>query len=136
MSILNSVELFDTLDDAERNTLSLYCQERFLPSGEALFSEGDDATALYVVKSGLLKAYKDRSDGENLVGHIGPNELVGEMALFDPDAPKLRMATVKAVNDSLLLVIMDYAILELSQKHREIYQKIADIMMERKKVSR
>ena len=55
------------------------------------------------------------------------------MALFDPDAPKKRMASVKAMDDVLLLVIMDYAILELSKKHQEIYGKIVNIMMKRKK---
>ena len=54
------------------------------------------------------------------------------MAIFDPDAPKKRMATVRAVDDSLILVIMDYAILELSRQHREIYDKIAQIIMSRK----
>ncbi len=39
MSILNSVELFDSLSDSERNTLSLFCQERLVHSGEVLFYE-------------------------------------------------------------------------------------------------
>ncbi len=86
-----------------------------------------------MVKSGTLKAYKERSDGEKLLGYIGTNELAGEMALFDPDAPKKRMASVKAMDDVLLLVIMDYAILELSKKHHEVYQRIVDIMLKRKK---
>lgn len=133
MSLLDSVKLFDSLDARERDTLALYCQERFLPKGEILFNEGDDATALYVVKSGLLKAYKDRSDGENIIGNIGPDELVGEMALFDPGAPKLRMASVKALNDSLLVVIMDYAVVELSKKSQEVYGKITEIIAKRKK---
>lgn len=133
MPILDSIELFESLTSSERETLSLFCQERLLRSGEVLFHEGDDAIALYVVKSGTLKAYKDRSDGEKLLGYIGINELAGEMALFDPEAPKKRMASVKAMDDVLLLVIMDYAILELSKKHQEIYQKIVDIMLKRKK---
>lgn len=133
MSILDSVELFESLTSNERETLSLFCQERLLRGGEVLFHEWDDAVALYVVKSGTLKAYKERSDGEKLLGYIGANELAGEMALFDPDAPKKRMASVKAMDDVLLLVIMDYAILELSRKHQEIYQRIVDIMLKRKK---
>ncbi len=134
MSILDSVELFDSLSNAERSTLSLFCQERVLYKDEILFNEWDDAIALYVVKVGLLKAYKDRSDGEKLLGNIGPGEIAGEMALFDPGAPKKRMATVDAIDDTLLLVIMDYAILELSKKHHEIYDKIVSKMLERKKV--
>ncbi len=133
MPILDSIELFESLTSSERETLSLFCQERLLRSGEVLFHEGDDAIALYVVKSGTLKAYQERSDGEKLLGYIGTNELAGEMALFDPDAPKKRMASVKAMDDVLLLVIMDYAILELSKKHHEVYQRIVDIMLKRKK---
>jgi len=57
------------------------------------------------------------------------------MALFDPAAPKIRVATVKAMEDARLVVIMDYAILELSRKHPEVYQKIAQIIMKRKKIS-
>lgn len=75
MSILDSVELFDSLNNNERETLSLFCQERLLRSGDILFHEGEDAIALYIVRSGSLKAYKDRSDGERLLGYIGPNEL-------------------------------------------------------------
>lgn len=135
MSILDSVGLFSSLSNNERETLSLFCQERLLSSGEILFGEGDDAIALYIVKSGSLKAYKDRSDGEKLLGYIAPNELAGEMALFDPTAPKKRMASVRAMENTLLLVIMDYAIMELSKKHHEIYEKIVAIMMERKKTS-
>lgn len=39
MSILDSVELFDSLTDSERSTLSLFCQERLVHSGEVLFNE-------------------------------------------------------------------------------------------------
>lgn len=133
MSILDSVELFDSLTASERETLSLFCQERPLLDEETLFHEGDDAVALYIVKSGLLKAYKDRSDGEQFLGYIGKGELAGEMALFNPEVPKKRMANVKTIENVLLLVIMDYAIVDLSKKHHEIYEKIAQIMMKRKK---
>ena len=135
MAILDSVSLFDSLSSNERNTLSLFCQERLLRSGEILFNEWDDATALYIIKSGSMKAYRDRSDGEVLVGYIWTNELVGEMALFDPAAPKKRMASVLAIDDTILLVIMDHAILELSKKDHEIYNKIAHIIVQRKKLS-
>lgn len=132
MSILDSIELFSSLTSSERETLSLFCQERLLRSGEILFNEWDDALAFYVVKSGYIRVYKDRSDGEKLVGYVDSGGLVGEMALFDPDAPKNRMATAKAAEDTYLLVIMDYAILELSRKHEDIYKKISDIIMVRK----
>jgi len=135
MNLLDKIELFTSLNDTERRTLALYCQERFLQSGEILFNEGDDAVAMYIVESGSLKVYKDRSDGEKILGFIGPGELAGEMAFFDPDAPKKRMASIKSIDDTLLFVIMDYAILELSKRHPEIYEKIFQIVMKRKTLS-
>ena len=133
MSLLDGIQFLGSLTQWERDTLGLYCQERLLRAGEVLFYEGDDAVAFYVVKSGTLKAYKDRSEGEKVLGYINPGDIAGEMALFDPDAPKARTANVKAMEDSLLLVIMDYAVLELSKKHPEIYNKILTTIQERKK---
>ncbi|OIP54266.1 hypothetical protein AUK10_01190 [Candidatus Gracilibacteria bacterium CG2_30_37_12] len=135
MSLFGGIQLFDSLTEVERNTLSLFCQERFLPHGEVLFYEGDDAAALYIVKSGTLKAYKERSDGEQFLGEIQPNELAGEMAIFDPEFPYKRIASVSAETDTLLLVILKEAILQLSTKHPEVFEKISHIIKKRRNIS-
>ena len=62
MSILDGVSLFAGLSSHERDTLALFCQERIIRAGDILFHEGEDAMALYVVKTGALKAYKERSE--------------------------------------------------------------------------
>ncbi len=61
--MFEDIELFAGLTPAEKETISMFCQERLLESGEILFSEGEDAIAMYVVKSGSLKVYKERSSG-------------------------------------------------------------------------
>ncbi len=53
------------------------------------------------------------------------------MALFDADAPKKRLASIKAVEDTLLLVIVDYAIVELGRKHPAVYEKIWEVIRAR-----
>jgi CRP-like cAMP-binding protein len=54
------------------------------------------------------------------------------MAIFTKDnISSKRTASVKAVEDSTLIVIMKYAIIELSQKHENIYNKIESIIAER-----
>ncbi len=129
--MIEGIPLFAGLTESEKNTLSLFCQERNLGDNEVLFSEGEDAIAMYVVKSGLLKAYKDRSSGETILGYVRPGEMVGEMAIFGHE-PKTRMATVRAMEPTKLLVIVDYAILEISKKHEELYAKIEKIVADRK----
>ncbi len=129
--MFEDIGLFSGLTSGEKETLSLFCQERNLEAGELLFSEGDDAIAMYIVKAGSLKAYKERSSGTTVLGYVGPGEMVGEMAIFGFE-PKVRMASVQAVEPTKLLVIVDYAILEISKKHVDLYAKIESIIAQRK----
>jgi CRP-like cAMP-binding protein len=129
--MLDQIALFDGLSDSEKSTVALFAQERHLKAGELLFNEGDDATAMYIVKHGVLRAYRDRSTGEQVLGYNSAGDMVGEMALFDENAPKKRIATVRAVEDTLLLVIVDYAIIELSKKQPAIYEKIRAVIQQR-----
>jgi CRP-like cAMP-binding protein len=42
------------------------------------------------------------------------------------------MASVKALEDSELIVIMNYSIIDLSKKHKNIYDKIINIISQRR----
>ncbi len=68
--MLEGIPLFDQLTDSEKSTISLFAQDRRVKAGEILFHEGDDATAMYIVKAGTLKAYRDRSSGEQILGLV------------------------------------------------------------------
>lgn len=129
--MFDDIGLFAGLTASEKETLSMFCQERLLDNGELLFSEGDEAMAMYVVKSGSLKVYKERSTGVTVLGYVSAGEMVGEMAIFGHE-PRIRMASVRAVEPTRLLVIVDYAILELSKKYPELYSKIDSIIEQRK----
>lgn len=132
------ISIFDSLTSAELDNLSLFCQERFLKEWENLFKEWDDAVAMYILKSWKLKVYKDRSDWEILLWFVEKSgDMVWEMAIFEAiennsNIPKKRMASIKAVENSFLIVIMNYSILDLSKKNSWIYNKIVKIIEERK----
>lgn len=132
------ISIFDSLTSEELNNLSMFCQERFLKEWETLFKEWDDAVAMYILKSWKLKAYKDRSDWEVLLWFVDKSgDMVWEMAVFEAiennsNIPKKRMASIKAVENSFLIVIMNYSILDLSKKNSWIYNKIVKIIEERK----
>ena len=128
--MLEGIEWFEGLSPSEKTTLALFCQDRVLADNEVLFSEGDEAIAMYVVKSGVLKAYKSRSSGETVLGYVRAGEVVGEIALFGREG-KIRMASVKAVEPTKLLVLVDYAIFEISKKHPDLYAKISAIVAKR-----
>lgn len=70
-----------------------------LPAGEALFGEGDDADAAYLLVSGRLRAERQEHDVRIRIGEVSPGQLVGEQALIEGGT---RSATIRAIRDAEL----------------------------------
>lgn len=75
---------------------------RFLARDEILFSEGDLADSVFIIKKGELAAIKNYDSNPVHLGNTIAGEFVGEMAHFNT-AP--RSATVKALTDCELIEI-------------------------------
>jgi CRP/FNR family cyclic AMP-dependent transcriptional regulator len=75
---------------------------KFLAAQEVLFSEGDKAESVFIVKSGELAAVKEAHGKKVILGKIKPGEFVGEMAHINHEN---RFATVQAVSDCELIEI-------------------------------
>jgi CheY-like chemotaxis protein len=75
---------------------------RFLAPDDVLFKEGEEATSVFIVRSGELHAFKSFGSAIRVLGQIQKGEFVGEMAHFN-DEP--RSATVKALSDCELIEI-------------------------------
>jgi CRP/FNR family cyclic AMP-dependent transcriptional regulator len=97
---------------SDPNFLNLFRHEtnivRLTP-GEALFTEGDPGTCMYVVRSGAVQV----STGATVLEQFGPGSILGEMALIE-DTP--RSATVTAVSDCDIAVIDRHRFLFLVQQ--------------------
>ncbi len=74
-------EILNACDDARTVTLK---------PGEVLFREGDDATAMYLVKQGTLRVLS----GSTILETVRDGGLIGEMAIIEEHMP--RSATVIA----------------------------------------
>jgi len=98
MLVLKSVALFGAVREEYLAHAAEAASEVRLAAGQALFAEGDAGDALYVVASGRLEV---RVRGQR-VGEIGERDVVGEMAVLDPEP---RSAAVLALQPSLLLRI-------------------------------
>ncbi|MFA6236189.1 MAG: cyclic nucleotide-binding domain-containing protein [Bacteriovorax sp.] len=72
--------------------------EMELKKGQVLINEGEPSDCIYFLRSGELAIYKydSQSLGHNIIGHVEPGEMVGEMSFLD-NLP--RAATVKANTD-------------------------------------
>jgi len=100
-AILANVPLFRGLNEAEQDAALERAHTRRVPKGGTAFDEGADATALFVLVSGHMKAVKTTPAGQQaLVHYINPSDFFGCVALMGyPTYP----ATAVAVVDSVVL---------------------------------
>ncbi|MFA5917265.1 MAG: cyclic nucleotide-binding domain-containing protein [Candidatus Gracilibacteria bacterium] len=126
-SILDTLDILKTLSQQEKDSLSIFCQERSVQKGDILFSEGDEGNAMYFLTTGKIDILKN-INGENVkLGQVVAEEVLGEMALFSNTNNK-RMATAIASEDSSLIVILDFSMNELKLKQPQVIEKIKQII--------
>jgi len=81
------------LGDELARTLAAAGQLRQHPDGELVLREGDGGDSLFVILSGRVRVFvSDAAGHEMVLGHHGPGEIVGELALDG----KPRSASVRA----------------------------------------
>ena len=96
MLVLKSVGLFAAVREEYLASAAASATEVRLATGEALFAEGDFGTSLFVIVSGRIEV----TAAGKRVAELGERDVVGEMAALDPEP---RSATVKALEDTLLI---------------------------------
>ena len=119
----------DLLDPVVRDELLAAAVRVELPAGEALFSAGDPAHALYVVESGRLRV--ELAGGG--VRELGAGAVVGELALLTDAA---RSATVVARRDSVLVAITRDTFERVGASHPEVMHAVARALAQMLQVSR
>ncbi|MDD3145556.1 MAG: cyclic nucleotide-binding domain-containing protein [Candidatus Gracilibacteria bacterium] len=129
MSILDGIKLLDELTKTDKENLSLFCQLKSLKKGEIIFKEGEEAIAMYILKTGKIEIRKDIDGKIVVLGNVEAEEILGEMALFGDD--NKRMATAVAIEECELITILSFSIKDLTKKYPLLYEKIKDIINDR-----
>lgn len=70
--------------------------------GDVVFSQGDAAADMYVIRSGKVRIYRTHDGEEVTLAVLGAEDFFGEMALFTPGS---RTATAVAVGDAEVEVV-------------------------------
>jgi diguanylate cyclase (GGDEF)-like protein len=82
---LGAIPLFQSLHPDELDLLSARAMERFLGPGEILIRQGGRSDELFIILSGraqVLQVSEGPSQTQRVLGELGPNEVVGEMAVL------------------------------------------------------
>ena len=119
---LHTVELFSGLSDQQLDALLHGSRTRFFSKGTVVVHEGELGQALFIIKSGSLKAYLNDDEGKEVVlSTLGPGEYFGELALIDHAA---RSASIAALEPSELVQVPKEAFQELLRQHPEVVHMV------------
>lgn len=110
--------LFAGLSSADRDIVEEHMYETHLDADEVLFSEGEQGDFLCYVVEGSLQITKQNQSGKAVeLAVLKQGQLIGEMAMIE-HAP--RFATVKALNETVLMVLTRKGFELLLAQHPDI----------------
>lgn len=74
---------FRLLNDEQLDALAALCSLHKYQEGELIFSQGEEATAFFIVLSGKIQIYKISREGKEMILHIfGPGDIFAEVPTF------------------------------------------------------
>lgn len=95
--LIKKSDWFRDLPDAMIERIQQGANAIELPPDEYLIHIGDKGNSMFLILAGWVKIIvNDEVEGEIIVNHVGPGELVGEMSLIDQ---RPRSASVVAISD-------------------------------------
>jgi len=101
VELLRNVALFEGLEPAELRDLAEVARMSELVEGDRIFAEGESADDLTFVVSGSIRlTCRDSSGVEIVVGYVQAGDILGEMAILDPNS---RSASAWAVEPTVIL---------------------------------
>ncbi|MFH0823064.1 MAG: cyclic nucleotide-binding serine/threonine-protein kinase, partial [Pseudomonadota bacterium] len=99
---LKGTPLFDAIPEQARFELTASMRPRRLRAGDRLIRQGDAGESFFVIRAGKCLVSVERAGKDQLLGRLGPGEIVGEMAIITGEK---RTANVMAETDLHVLEV-------------------------------
>jgi CRP/FNR family cyclic AMP-dependent transcriptional regulator len=133
VALLARSELFSAFDGPVVAEIARSARPLELQRNEVAFREGDDADALYVVRSGRMAIAKRSADGrESVVALMEEGDLFGEMSLFDGEG---RSAEARALEPSELVGVPYDAIRGVLEREPALLWHVVRLFAQRLRVT-
>lgn len=123
------VPLFSDLADTELKLIVARAISRRYFASEAIFSEGEPCSGLYVVEKGHVRVFKSSQDGrEQVLAIEGPASSVAELPVFDGGSYP---ASASAVDEAELLFISKEDFQALCLENPKVALKVLRVVSRR-----
>jgi CRP/FNR family transcriptional regulator, cyclic AMP receptor protein len=127
--LLARAELFRALDADVVQQVASDARSVTLQRNDLIFSEGDDAAELYVVRSGRIAIAKRSADGrESVVALMEEGDLIGEMSLFDSRG---RSADARALEPSELVAVPFASLRAVFEERPHLLWGVVQLLVDR-----
>ncbi len=120
--------LSQELPEADLDQLTEGAQIRLAAAGDTLFSEGDAADGLYLIRRGSVTVSRRIGGHDVVLSYVAAGNYVGEMALLS-DAP--RMATVKAAVATEAIVLDGARFKDVVARHPRLRESMESRFLDR-----
>jgi CRP-like cAMP-binding protein len=119
--ILKTVDIFTETPDSILAEVAALLKEVELHNGETIFEKGDPGDCMYIIVTGEVRAH----DEGRTLNHLGEGDVFGEMAVLDPEP---RVASITALEDTLLLRLDQEPFYELMEDRIEVARGIIRVL--------
>lgn len=127
-TVLDS-DLFNGIEISDIDfVLSKFIERRF-PKNQVIFFQGDQGNEMYIIKSGLLKIYREDDTKEIIFGHQFPGQMIGELEVIHCE--NHRLASVAAIENTTVWMIKKADLEDLITLYPQILRKIFYVVSER-----
>ena len=128
-ALLARSELFSALDGDAIDKIAAATHPLSLRRNELVFSEGDAATEMYVVRSGRVAIANRSIDGrESVMALMENGDLFGEMSMFDGD---MRSADARALEPSDLVAVPFLPVRSVLEERPQLLWSVVALLVRR-----
>ena len=126
--LLQGSDLLEHLDPYSIKLILRRCELREYPAGKDVIQQGMEADYVYFVVSGRLQVSREEAGEIKILGDLVPGDILGETALI---TNRPRMASARALADSILLRLSRSAFEELLRDKPDRIKPISALITER-----
>jgi len=100
LKCMKDLELFQALDETERQSIVKLAKGKLYRKGEIIFQEGDTADVVYLIRTGKVLLYKSSVDGKEIsLDILEENGIIGENTIFED---LLQTFNARALEDAFI----------------------------------
>ncbi|WP_289143049.1 Crp/Fnr family transcriptional regulator [uncultured Brevibacillus sp.] len=121
--------LFKGIDVSDTEYVASLFIERKFQKNQVIFFQNDPGDEMYIIKSGVLKIFREDDSKQIIFGHQFPGETIGELECIHHD--NRRLASVAAIENSTAWMIRKAALEELIKTYPDILRKLFYVVSER-----